>query len=83
MLFYLRLVQFNEKFVMDKNRFYSNLWGDLTFFPTNDSFEKNCRRCLLNCKECFDECSQAPCLASQREDHKNGYFSIHKMPVPG
>lgn len=67
---------------MDENRFYSNLWGELKFFPTNDSITKNCRRCLLDCNECLEECCFAPCLASQREDHKSGYFSIHEMPEP-
>lgn len=68
---------------MSKNTFYSNLWGELTFFPTNDSSLKNCRRCLLNCDKCLEECFQAPCLAIHREDKKNGYFSIHEMPTPG
>lgn len=82
MLFYLRLVQLNEKFVMADNKFYSNLWGELKFFPTKDFGEKNCRRCLLNCDECLEECCQAPCLAYNREDNQNGYFSIHEMPEP-
>lgn len=67
---------------MDENRFYSDLWGELKFYPTKDFGEKNCRRCLLNCEPCSEECYQAPCLAIYREDNNNGYYSIHQMPEP-
>ena len=60
--------------------FYSDVWGELTFFPTNDFGEKNCRHCLLNCDKCQEECDSAPCISIDRTDGKNGYFSIHQFP---
>lgn len=60
--------------------FYSEVWGELTFIPTNDSPDKNCRHCLLNCDKCLQECFDAPCQTFERIDGQNGYYSIHQLP---
>jgi hypothetical protein len=63
----------------DENHFVSKKWGELMFIPTKTNSVKNtCRHCLLRHSE--DECQQAPCASYQREDGREGYFSIHQMP---
>lgn len=66
---------------MNQDKFYSEVWGELTFFPTKGFDGRNCSHCLLNCDWCENECVNAPCVSVERKDGRNGYFSIHEMPV--
>ena len=64
--------------IIDANTFVSKRWGELTFFPAKTNKVKDtCRHCLLKCS---DECQTAPCASYQREDNRDGYFSMHQMP---
>ncbi len=64
---------------MDFNFFDSPTWGRLTFYPAkSDKWKDMCRHCLLDCRPM--ECMQAHCLADERPDGRNGYYSIHQMP---
>lgn len=61
-----------------EDEFISELWGRLQFYHTkSDSVKETCRKCLL-----FQsiECGIAKCQADERQDHRNGYYSIHQMP---
>lgn len=64
----------------EQTKFTSKIWGELTFYPSNDSDDKRCRRCLLNTYSCRFECEKAKCLKTERDDKQNGYYSIHQMP---
>ncbi len=73
---------------VDKNTFQSAMWGCLTFYSTNSNkWQDNCRHCLLwvhkKLQRPDDECLQAPCSHDDREDGRDGYFSIHNMPEGG
>lgn len=66
---------------VDENHFVSELWGVLQFYPTRtDDMKETCRKCMLRCLECSEECAKAKCTADQRRDKRNGYYSIHQMP---
>lgn len=66
----------------DQNTFLSEKWGKVTFVPASDGSVKNtCRHCILwdnKWRTCSDK--TAPCCAWERDDMKNGYFTIHEMP---
>lgn len=68
---------------MNQDTYYSEVWGELTFYPIADNDAKRCVRCLLNTDDCMLECCFAPCIPSMRKDKKRGYFSIHQMPKEG
>ena len=64
---------------MEEDTFDSPTWGQLTFFPAKtDKWNDTCKHCLL--ARSMAECMQVHCVASEREDRRNGYFSIHQMP---
>lgn len=64
----------------DENYFMSETWGLLTFYPTkSDSENETCRHCLLR-PQC--DVIDVHCMAWNRQDGRNGYFSIHQMPNP-
>ena len=68
----------------DQNTFQSEKWGQLQFFPTKTAkWADNCRHCLLWTRKQgqTDECLQAPCNPDERDDHRQGYYSIHQMPL--
>ena len=67
----------------DQNTFQSEMWGTLQFFPAKtNKWTDNCRHCLLWTREQgqTDECLRAPCNPDERDDHSQGYYSIHQMP---
>lgn len=64
-----------------ENRFRSRLWGVLTFYPTKGcAWKDTCRHCLL-LHGVEQECAEAKCHADERADGRNGYYSIHNMPM--
>lgn len=59
--------------------FTSTTWGLTTFIPTkDDTWKNNCRHCILLRSA---ECWQAPCTPEEREDGKQGYYSIQEKPI--
>ena len=63
----------------NENYFTSEAWGRLEFFPTkSDDPRKTCCHCLLRNSK---ECATVKCQATERQDGKNGYFSIHDFPI--
>ena len=69
----------------DQNVFQSVLWGQLNFVQCESKkWTDTCRHCLLwvhkDSQTENDECISAPCSSEDREDGKNGYFSIQEMP---
>lgn len=65
---------------MVQDTFDSPTWGRLTFFPSKtDKWNDTCKHCLLFHSEA--ECEQVRCVASERDDRRNGYFAIHQMPT--
>lgn len=67
-----------------QNHFNSETWGMLEFFPAASSrWSDTCRHCLLWNGADGDktECYEAHCESSDRDDGREGYFSIHDMPM--
>lgn len=69
----------------DEQQFTSPLWGVLTFFPApRNKFKDTCRHCLLYdnvAGHCSEPPGSARCADYERSDRREGYFSIHQMPV--
>lgn len=68
-----------------QQHYQSEMWGQLTFYPTNSNkWKDNCRHCLLwvnkQDQTPNDECLNAPCDPTDRADGQHGYFSIHQFP---
>ena len=70
----------------DQGEFMSEIWGLLTFYPTKgNGWKDTCKHCLLWVHQeeqtPQDECLSAPCSCDERADGRNGYYSIHNMPI--
>ena len=68
----------------DQMTFTSELWGVLSFFPSQtNKWTDTCKHCLLwdnKKRECAAPHGQAPCASYERYDGQEGYFAIHDMP---
>lgn len=68
----------------DEKYFTSTLWGVLTFFPArSNKWTDTCRHCLLWDNEaghCSEPPGSARCADYERNDRKEGYFSIQHIP---
>ena len=60
---------------MTQDTFISTKWGTLTFLEGKP--EKCCSHCLLRHG---NECSHAPCTPMERNDGKEGYFTVREFP---
>lgn len=65
---------------MPQDTFHSDFFGELTFVELKKNFSGYdiCAKCLL--KRLPEECHKAPCTPAEREDKRNGYYSVHQMP---
>ena len=70
---------------VDENNFTSMLWGPLTFYPASSNrWTDTCRHCLLwdnAARHCSEPPGTARCADYERTDRREGYFSIHEMPI--
>lgn len=69
----------------NQSEFMSSLWGRLTFYPTKgNGWKDTCKHCLLWVRKeeqnPQDECLSAPCSCDERQDGRNGFYSIRNMP---